>query len=61
MLSDHDVRRVAAEAFVDAETVKRAFAGKTRSRATRAAIVAALEKLGFKSEARAVERKGKAA
>lgn len=53
-LTQQDVRRVAAEANVDPRTVARAFEGARQSAAVRSAIVAALAKLGFKSQARAL-------
>ncbi|MDB4884494.1 MAG: hypothetical protein JWL95_3260 [Gemmatimonadetes bacterium] len=56
-MTEQDVRRVAAEANVQAATVVRALDGKTRSAATRTAIHAALVKLGFRREAMQLERK----
>ncbi len=55
-LSRFDVAKVAAHASVDPRTVERALCGSKQSPAVRAAVVKALEALGFKAEAVAVER-----
>lgn len=54
-LDDQAVRKIAAEANVDPRTVRRALEGRTRSRATRDAIIAALRKLRFAEHAKKIE------
>ncbi len=54
-LSRQDVAKVAAHASVDPRTVERALCGSRQSPAVRAAVVKALQALGFKAEAGAVE------
>lgn len=59
MLDRQKLRMVAARANVDARTVERAIQGRTKSAATRDAIVRALREEGLDAEARALETKGR--
>jgi DNA-binding LacI/PurR family transcriptional regulator len=54
-LGAQDVAKVAASAGVDPRTVVRALEGRTKTRAIRAAIAAALREFGFAKQARKLD------